>query len=216
MCPRSRRRLRWCSSEPRSPAPPPPRPACDQRQSPAASLPRRSPKLAFKLRPHQRDGVQFIWEAVMGRRGTLGRGCILADDMGLGKTLQTISVIWTLLRQSPHRRPELSSAIVICPTSLVLNWAAEVRKWLDGRLEPTVVTSDVKRETVERRLRAFQARRHLALLLISYESMLSNAELMLRGEYGLVVCDEAHRLKNSETQVGLPHALPVSEYAPTV
>ena len=40
------------------------------------------------LRPHQREGVQFMYECVQGLRGFEGSGCILADDMGLGKTLQ--------------------------------------------------------------------------------------------------------------------------------
>ena len=38
------------------------------------------PVLAMKLRPHQTDGVRFIWEACMGQQeGSPGRGCILAD-----------------------------------------------------------------------------------------------------------------------------------------
>lgn len=40
------------------------------------------------LRPHQREGVQFVFECVTGQREFDGNGCILADDMGLGKTLQ--------------------------------------------------------------------------------------------------------------------------------
>ena len=48
-----------------------------------------------------------------------------------GKTLQTISVLWTLLRQGPVANglsggAECVNAIVISPTSLVLNWKAEV------------------------------------------------------------------------------------------
>ena len=39
------------------------------------------PELASKLRPHQREGVQFLFECVMGLRGFEGHGCILADDM---------------------------------------------------------------------------------------------------------------------------------------
>jgi DNA repair and recombination RAD54-like protein len=35
------------------------------------------------LRPHQREGVQFMFECVTGMRDFDGRGCILADDMGL-------------------------------------------------------------------------------------------------------------------------------------
>lgn len=40
------------------------------------------PFLACKLRPHQREGVQFLFECVMGLKGFEGNGCILADDMG--------------------------------------------------------------------------------------------------------------------------------------
>ena len=36
------------------------------------------------LRPHQREGVAFMFECVAGLRAYEGQGCILADDMGLG------------------------------------------------------------------------------------------------------------------------------------
>lgn len=41
------------------------------------------PVLAKWLRPHQREGVQFMYECVMGLKDYNGNGCILADDMGL-------------------------------------------------------------------------------------------------------------------------------------
>ncbi len=34
------------------------------------------------LRPHQRAGVQFCCECLLGMREFKGNGCILADDMG--------------------------------------------------------------------------------------------------------------------------------------
>jgi len=45
------------------------------------------PMLTRWLRPHQREGVTFMWECVTGQRktGEGGRGVLLADDMGLGK-----------------------------------------------------------------------------------------------------------------------------------
>lgn len=49
------------------------------------------------LRPHQREGVAFMFECVTGQRKFEGQGCILADDMGLGKTLQ----VWQILWQNP-------------------------------------------------------------------------------------------------------------------
>ena len=57
------------------------------------------PSLAVKLRPHQREGVQFLFDCTRGMRGFEGQGCILADDMGLGKTLMSITIMWTLLNQ---------------------------------------------------------------------------------------------------------------------
>ena len=103
------------------------------------------------LRPHQREGVQFMFECVTGLRPFEGQGiranmplpvyqdmdtctgCILADDMGLGKTLQGITLMWTLLRQGADvlgGKPIAKRAIVVCPTSLVSNWEQECVKWL--------------------------------------------------------------------------------------
>ena len=51
------------------------------------------------LRPHQREGVKFLYDCVTGSRIDGSYGCIMADEMGLGKTLQCITLIWTLLKQ---------------------------------------------------------------------------------------------------------------------
>lgn len=59
------------------------------------------PYLSQHLRPHQREGVKFLYEAVMGMKAFEGQGAILADEMGLGKTLQTIALLWTLLSTPP-------------------------------------------------------------------------------------------------------------------
>jgi hypothetical protein len=57
------------------------------------------PIMCHRLRPHQREGVQFTFDCVAGLKPFDGCGCILADDMGLGKTFQSITLIWTLLKQ---------------------------------------------------------------------------------------------------------------------
>lgn len=47
-----------------------------------------NPILAKALRPHQIEGVRFLYEKVMGLRCTEddnSLGAILADEMGLGK-----------------------------------------------------------------------------------------------------------------------------------
>lgn len=80
------------------------------------------PILGQYLRPHQKEGVRFLYECVMQMKDVNGQGAILADEMGLGKTLQTIALLWTLLKQSPYHGEESSvvkRALVVCPASLV-------------------------------------------------------------------------------------------------
>ena len=60
------------------------------------------PFIGRHLRPHQRDGVRFMYECVVGLRrggasGSIHKGCLLAHEMGMGKTLQVIALLWTLL-----------------------------------------------------------------------------------------------------------------------
>jgi DNA repair and recombination protein RAD54B len=50
--------------------------------------------IARVLRPHQRLGVVFMYECVLGMRKSECYGAILADEMGLGKTLQCIALVW--------------------------------------------------------------------------------------------------------------------------
>jgi len=89
------------------------------------------PHVSQYLRPHQREGVQFLYECVMGYRGHAGKGAILADSMGLGKTLQCISLLYTLLKQGPYGgKPVIQRALVVCPSTLVKNWNKEFKKWL--------------------------------------------------------------------------------------
>ncbi|XP_063229538.1 DNA repair and recombination protein RAD54-like isoform X2 [Bacillus rossius redtenbacheri] len=77
------------------------------------------PLLSNVLRPHQREGVKFMYECVTGQRIADAYGCIMADEMGLGKTLQCITLVWTLLRQGPDCKPVIDKAIVVAPSSLV-------------------------------------------------------------------------------------------------
>ncbi|XP_026563004.1 DNA repair and recombination protein RAD54-like [Pseudonaja textilis] len=161
------------------------------------------PCLSRVLRPHQREGVKFLWECVTSRRIPGSHGCIMADEMGLGKTLQCITLIWTLLRQSPDCKPEIDKAIVVAPSSLVKNWYNEVGKWLGGRIQPLAIDGGSK-EDIDNKLVGFVNQRGRRIpspiLIISYETFRLHAEALKKGSVGLVICDEGHRLKNSDNQ----------------
>ncbi|XP_062411611.1 DNA repair and recombination protein RAD54-like [Sardina pilchardus] len=161
------------------------------------------PVLGKVLRPHQREGVKFLWDCVTGRRIPDSFGCIMADEMGLGKTLQCITLMWTLLRQSPDCKPEIDKVIVVSPSSLVRNWYNEVGKWLGGRVTPLAIDGGSKEE-IDRKLERFNAQHGLRvpspILIISYETFRLHAAVLHKGKVGLVICDEGHRLKNSDNQ----------------
>ncbi|CAG8831890.1 7057_t:CDS:2, partial [Racocetra persica] len=81
----------------------------------------------------------------------------MADEMGLGKTLQCITLLWTLLKQSPLAgKGTIEKCIIVCPSSLVHNWANELEKWLGPiRLKALVMDSKGKKEYVLKELRHY-------------------------------------------------------------
>ncbi|CAH8663473.1 unnamed protein product [Schistosoma margrebowiei] len=161
------------------------------------------PMLSKILRPHQREGVKFMYDCVTGVQIPNNHGCIMADEMGLGKTLQCITLIWTLLRQGPEGKPIIDKAVVVTPSSLLRNWYNEFQKWLHGKIHPLAIDSGSK-EDIDSKLAGFlsQAGRRIPspILIISYETFRLHASVLHKGSVGLVLCDEGHRLKNSENQ----------------
>lgn len=167
------------------------------------------PVLGRVLRPHQREGVQFMYDCLTGIKIPDYYGCILADDMGLGKTLQCITLLWTLLRQSPSFKEgaTISNVVIVCPSSLVKNWFNEINKWLGSRLGAMAIDSGQSSEAVDGKLSNFgrqnstgKRRAVNPVLIVSYETFRGHAQVLDNCEIGLMICDEGHRLKNMENQ----------------
>ncbi|KAK1288717.1 DNA repair and recombination protein RAD54 [Acorus calamus] len=107
------------------------------------------PLLVCYLRPHQREGVQFMFECVSGLLSADGIfGCILADDMGLGKTLQSIALLYTLLHQGFDGKPMVRRALIVTPTSLVSNWESEITKWVRGGVRVISLCESTKSDVI--------------------------------------------------------------------
>jgi DNA repair and recombination protein RAD54B len=150
------------------------------------------PILSAKLRPHQIEGVKFLYECVMGMREYNGKGALLADEMGLGKTLTAITVIWTLLKQTPFlgERPIISRALIVCPATLIGNWKKEFQKWLGTQIGVFVADSSS-------RIKDFMSGRVYQVMIIGYEKIRVVAEELKSANIDLIICDEGHRIKNA-------------------
>ncbi|KAL9100059.1 MAG: hypothetical protein Q9163_004517 [Psora crenata] len=164
------------------------------------------PKLAKVLRPHQVEGVKFLYRCVTGLIDEKANGCIMADEMGLGKTLQCIALMWTLLKQSSEAgKTTIQKCVIACPSSLVRNWANELVKWLGkDAVTPFAVDGKASKAELTMQLRQWSIASGRAVtrpvLIVSYETLRLNVEELRNTPIGLLLCDEGHRLKNGESQ----------------
>ncbi|PWY99646.1 hypothetical protein BCV70DRAFT_139465, partial [Testicularia cyperi] len=162
------------------------------------------PQLTKSLRPHQVEGVKFLYERVLGMHanGEKGHGAILADEMGLGKTLQTIALILTLVKQSCYYTPQscaMERVMIVCPLTLVKNWKREFRKWIgNNALNVLCIDETRNKQDVERFVRS----KTYHVLVIGYEKLRSCVDILKDAQppIDLLVCDEGHRLKSKNTK----------------
>ncbi|XP_029703212.1 transcriptional regulator ATRX isoform X2 [Takifugu rubripes] len=176
--------------------------------------------LVTKLKPHQVDGVQFMWdcccESVRKIKKSAGSGCILAHCMGLGKTLQVVTFLHTLLL---CEKLKFSTALVVCPLNTVLNWLNEFEKWQEGMkdeesLEVTELAT-VKRPQ-ERSFALQQWHESGGVMIMGYEMYRNLTQgrnikskklketfqkTLVDPGPDLVICDEGHILKNEVSAV---------------
>jgi len=136
-------------------------------------------ELQAELRPYQQEG--FRW---LARLATWAPGACLADDMGLGKTLQSLA----LLLHRSHEGP----ALVVCPTSVVDNWAAEA-----ARFTPTLAVA-AYRGSDRQGLLDEQARPDV--LITSYGILTRDAEALAQVPWATLVLDEAQAIRNPTAQ----------------
>ncbi len=137
--------------------------------------------LNAQLRPYQHRG--FSW---MYRNSRIGFGSIIADDMGLGKTLQVISMLLKLKEEKAIDKK--NRALVVVPTGLLTNWKAEIEKFA-----PTLSTHIFHGGA--RDIKLFEA----DVMLTTYGVLRSDAELMKKQKWQIMVIDEAQNIKNQDT-----------------
>ena len=140
------------------------------------------------LRSYQREGLD--WLVSMHDRRLNG---ILADEMGLGKTLQTIALLAHLASHKCVWGPHL----IIAPTSTLLNWEAEFRRWCPAFRVLTYYGS-IKERKAKRagwsRPDAFN------VCITSYQLAVADAAVFKRKRWYAVVLDEGHYIRNFKSK----------------
>lgn len=142
------------------------------------------PALKSILRNYQKTG--FRWMKTMAAYGFSG---ILADDMGIGKTLQVITL---LEDEKLHDHHTLS--LVVCPSSLILNWQSEIEKFSN-----TLTCILINGTSDERAVRISQCQNY-DVVITSYDYLKRDVERYEHLTFHYCFIDEAQYIKNHNTK----------------
>ncbi|KAH8656140.1 SNF2 family N-terminal domain-containing protein [Tricladium varicosporioides] len=147
------------------------------------------------MRPYQLEGLTWMMEVV-----SQGMSGILADEMGLGKTIQTIGLISYLREKEDYLGPHL----IIAPLSTLSNWIEEFEKWVPGL--PVVLyhgTIAHRREIFKKQIMRYyengRPTKKFPVVLTSPEITIKDETFLTKIGWEIIIVDEGHRLKNSET-----------------
>ena len=143
--------------------------------------------LAPLLRPYQLEGFQwlaFLWRNQLGG--------ILADDMGLGKTLQMLALISRARGDGSATAPFL----IVAPTSVVPNWAAE-----SARFTPELKVATITETRARRGRGVADLAEGADVVVTSYTLLRIDFEDYAGRDWSGLVLDEAQQAKNHQSKI---------------
>lgn len=173
-----------------------------------------------KMKDYQLEGLQ--WMVALHQNGISG---ILADEMGLGKTLQTVAFSAYL------RQVTVSPFLVVCPLSVLHNWVEEYEKFAPkipvcmyhgskadrAELRRTVMSRSQTQSKPKpkgrgkRRTKSSQdsededalnpLNNHFPVVITTYEMIINDRKFLAEYDWGYIVVDEGHRLKNLDCRL---------------
>lgn len=144
--------------------------------------------LKHSLREYQHIGLD--WLVTMNERKLNG---ILADEMGLGKTIQTIALLAHLACVKGNWGPHL----IVVPSSVMLNWEMEFKKWCPGFKILTYYGSQKERKLKRvgwTKPNAFH------VCITSYKLVVQDQQSFRRKKWKYLILDEAQNIKNFKSQ----------------
>lgn len=152
---------------------------------------------SIQLKEHQKEGIS--WLQTLSSPPYSFPGVLLADDMGLGKTLQVLYFIeW--FSQKRDNKPIL----VVAPVSLLENWQNEYHKFFPSpNLEiVTLWGANVKYHIIANdKKQTIHNLNKSAIYLTTYETLRKQQIPLGLIDWGLVILDEAQKIKTPGTFV---------------
>ena len=167
-----------------------------------------------RLFGYQKTSVKWMWELHCQRAGG-----IIADEMGLGKTVQMVAFLAGLhysqaifkanaasssstasLAPSPFQLPP---TLVLCPATIMTQWLREFHSWYP-ELRVLVLHESVQAhhgQSKEAVVDKLFASAHV--LITTYECARIYRHLLLHREFGYVVLDEGHKIRNPDAAITL-------------
>ena len=141
------------------------------------------------LREYQQVG--FDWLKTLDEYNL---GGILADDMGLGKTIQVLAVIISYIENT--KKEERLPILVVCPSSLSLNWKEEA-----GKFTPSLTTLVINGDSKQRE-KLISSIPKYDITITSYDLLKRDIDLYKKCNYTFryIIADEAQYIKNNNTQ----------------
>lgn len=137
--------------------------------------------LKADLREYQNKGLNWLWFLY-----EYGLNGILADDMGLGKTVQTLSLI-----QKAKEKDGKQPTLVVCPTSVVFNWEAEIEKFTPG-LKSLNLTGSARKDL-------FTKIDKSDVVITSYALLRRDIEKLKGYNFRHIILDESQNIKNADS-----------------
>lgn len=144
--------------------------------------------LKHSLREYQFIGLRWL----MQRYSKKVNG-ILADEMGLGKTIQTISLLAQLACEYGSWGPHL----IVVPTSVMLNWEIEFKKWCPA-LKILTYFGSAKERKLKRQ--GWSKPNNFHICITTYRLVVQDQKIFRRKRWNYLILDEAHMIKNWKSQ----------------